>query len=58
MTIKFEKKAYIAPKMNTIELKANAVLLGGSTGSSDYFDLEEEDAVELGSIGTFGNDKA
>lgn len=54
MTIKFDKKTYVAPKMKTIELKSNAQILCGS----DSFAECEEEEVELGSIGIFGNDKA
>lgn len=56
MTIKNEKKAYEAPKMDVIEYSCDASLLCNSEPCFDSFDLEE--GGEVGAIGTFGNDKA
>lgn len=52
MTIKNEKKAYEAPKMNVIEYSCDASLLCGSGC------LDSDEGEEIGAIDIFGNDKA
>ncbi len=54
MTINVEKKAYEAPKMTVVCLQNETCLLN----SSDPFGADEYEDVDVGSIGTFGNDKA
>lgn len=57
MTIRFEKKAYEAPKMTVVELIGTSELLSGSTEpGSDITDDDFDGGFS--SVGIFGNDKA
>lgn len=55
MTINVEKKAYEAPKMTVVCMQNETYIL---CGSPDPFGADEYEDVDVGSIGTFGNDKA
>lgn len=58
MTIKFEKKDYVAPAMTIVEMSGEDAPILCSSCVGDCYEGDDDGDALFGAIDIFGNDKA